>query len=212
MERASHPYVAFSGGKDSAVCLDLARRLAPAMPAVLSHDEWILPETDAYIRRVPDLTIIAGPHPHNGGFQTWQNGPPDDPAITWIGGTDHPLERYVAAQGFDGGVMGLRAEESSGRRANIRARGRLYDRPNGLVQAYPIGDWGALDVWTYLLSRGLDYNRAYDRLAALGLPLREWRTGPWWNDRAISAGSLQTIQAGWPAFYQRFREQTGWGN
>lgn len=203
--RANTPYVAFSGGKDSTVCLSLARAQKPDIPAIMSHDQWLLPETDEFIHRVPQLTVIAGPHVHAGGVRTWHNTRPNDPLITWIDCHSYPLERYVARQGYDGAIIGLRAAEAGYRARHISAKGTCFQRVNGVTQAYPIAGWSDMDVWAYLLSTGTPYNTAYDRMSELGIPMSERRVGPWWNDRAISGGSIEKLRLGWPGIFKRFQ-------
>lgn len=207
LDAAHRPYVAVSGGKDSTVCLSIARAIRSDVAAVLSHDQWLLPETEDYIRSIPDLTIIAGPHTHDGGVRTWASGRPDDPRLTWIDCDSHPLETYVERQGFGGVIIGLRAEENGYRKRHIRAKGVLFERVDGRLQCYPIAGWTDRDVWAYILSTGTPYNRAYDRMEALKMPIREWRVGPWWNSRAISGGSIERLREGWPSVYTRFRQE-----
>lgn len=50
----------------------------------------------------------------------------------------------------------------------------------------------------------MDYNRAYDVLAGLGLPLREQRVGPLAVERAIGYGQLAILRRGWPQLYAAF--------
>jgi 3'-phosphoadenosine 5'-phosphosulfate sulfotransferase (PAPS reductase)/FAD synthetase len=51
---SKNPYIAFSGGKDSAVTLHMARSIDPSVVAIWSDDEWNLPET-------MELMILEGP-------------------------------------------------------------------------------------------------------------------------------------------------------
>lgn len=58
-EHGRHPYVSFSGGKDSTVLLDLARRFVDRdMPAVFCNtgNEW--PEIVGFVRKMNRITVI----------------------------------------------------------------------------------------------------------------------------------------------------------
>lgn len=208
LDRCAKPYVAFSGGKDSTVCLAIARGINPEFDAILSHDQWLLPETDAFIRTVPGLTVIAGTHTHLGGVVSWGRCRPHDPMIVWVDCPNHAVEHYVLSKGYDGVIIGLRCDESGYRARHIRAKGVLFDRKNGITQSYPIAGWSDMDVWAYLITTGTPYNPAYDRMSELGIPLTERRVGPWWNDRAISGGSIGKLQMGWPDTFNRFKQES----
>ena len=51
-------YVAFSGGKDSTVLLDIVRRIYPDVPAVFSDTGLEFPEVRAFARSCENVTII----------------------------------------------------------------------------------------------------------------------------------------------------------
>ena len=208
IRRCEKPYVAFSGGKDSTVCLSLARGIIEDVPAVLYHEQWLLPETEAYIRTIRSLRIIASPHTHPGGVKHWANSKPSDPSFIWIEKESrHPVEDWAESNGYDGVAVGIRCAEAGYRRRHIIAKGALFQRVNGVHQCYPIAGWSDVDVWAYLVSTGTPYNPAYDRMSALDIPLRERRVGPWWNDRAASYGSIDRLRMGWPEVYNKFMRE-----
>jgi 3'-phosphoadenosine 5'-phosphosulfate sulfotransferase (PAPS reductase)/FAD synthetase len=51
-------YVAFSGGKDSAVLLDLARKVRPDMPAVFVNTGLEYPETVRFVKERDNVTVV----------------------------------------------------------------------------------------------------------------------------------------------------------
>jgi 3'-phosphoadenosine 5'-phosphosulfate sulfotransferase (PAPS reductase)/FAD synthetase len=206
------PYVAVSGGKDSTCCLSLARDIRPDILAVCSHDQWLLPETEEYLRRVDRLEVIAGPHTHDGGLRTWRHGRPADLPkwITWVECENYPLETYVKQRGWMDCIIGLRKDEAARRRIMLSKHGHIVKRKDGIINCYPLADWQDMDVWAFLLGNDVDYNRAYDRLCEMDFPMREWRTGPWWNGRAMQAGSLVPIGSIWPETLDKFKRESGW--
>lgn len=51
-------YVAFSGGKDSTVLFDIARRIYPDIPAVFSDTGLEFPEVRDFVKSLPNITIV----------------------------------------------------------------------------------------------------------------------------------------------------------
>lgn len=206
---SSHPYVAFSGGKDSTVMLHLVREQRPETVAVYSHDEYTLPETDEYLASVPGVSMFASHVRHAAWFCAW-----DDPSllpdgVEWIEKerlTQDATQLYVWTHGYDGSFVGLRAEENSRRRVAIKQRGTLY-RPaswRGVWVCLPLAWWTWRDIWAYIVQNGVPYNRAYDRMSEMGIPRREQRIGPFANARALPFGQLDILRRGWPDEFNRF--------
>lgn len=50
-------YVSFSGGKDSTVLLDLARRIYPDIPAVFIDTGLEYPELRDFVKTIPNVTL-----------------------------------------------------------------------------------------------------------------------------------------------------------
>lgn len=98
-----------------------------------------------------------------------------------------PLQRALA--GKKSWVTGLRAQQAL-TRAGLPAR--HYDVANGLEKFNPLHDWGENDVWDYIRSRKVPYNRLHDRnfpsigcapctrAVAQGEDIRAGRW--WWED------------------------------
>jgi 3'-phosphoadenosine 5'-phosphosulfate sulfotransferase (PAPS reductase)/FAD synthetase len=60
-------------------------------------------------------------------------------------------------------LIGLRKDESRGRRILLASRGNtFYARGNQIVQCYPLANWTAADVWSYILKHDLPYPSLYD--------------------------------------------------
>lgn len=55
-------YVSFSGGKDSTVLLDIARRLYPDIEAVFSDTGLEYPEIKEYVKTYSNVTIVRPKH------------------------------------------------------------------------------------------------------------------------------------------------------
>lgn len=193
-------YVALSGGKDSTCVLSLVLASHKDIHSVWSDDEWWLPETKEYIERLKKSGIkihqIQTRATHAEWFHTHQESSiPDIPT-------------YAQSIGLTGCFLGLRAQENNRRRVLLRNKGLLfYAEKWEQWECNPIGFWDYMDVWTYIYSRKIDYNRAYDILARIGVSYESQRIGPLATVAGIPYGQLVTLKAGWPDLYNRFVEK-----
>lgn len=196
LETCARPTVAFSAGKDSSVCLHLVRSRTPDACALFADDEWHLPETEALLAETGGLVRIVRRLQHCDWFTAWEDEPGPE------GGSKN---RWAREHGHDGMAIGLRAAENARRRMQIRARGTVFHHQGaGLLWCYPVAWWSTLDVWAYIYSRQVPYNRAYDVLEEIGVPLERQRIGPFASERALGYGQLSILKRGWPDVFERF--------
>jgi 3'-phosphoadenosine 5'-phosphosulfate sulfotransferase (PAPS reductase)/FAD synthetase len=189
------PHVALSGGKDSTVVFALVEEQRKGVPAVWSDDEWWLPETMEYMERLrtagADVRQIRTDDSHTGWFRVEGE---------WDG-----IPHYAREQGWDLTFLGLRQEESTKRRFHLCKRGPLFlAKSDGFWHCNPIHDWLWRDVWGFIVMRGLDYNRAYDKLEQMGIPPERQRIGPLAVERVLGYGQLGVLKRGWPELFDRF--------
>ena len=210
---ARQPYLALSGGKDSALCLALAapvaRSLGVPLIASWSDDELEHDSQHPYMTAlcaqfgVP-LMVVSARDTHAGWFRTWAQEPfwhERYPGTIDVATMD--AVPAMRAFGYDGVILGLRAEESSYRRINAAMRGRVYQRATGEWTAQPLARWRVEDVWAALLDRGVPWNPVYDRLTEIGVPLERQRVGP------LPLEDARTLQVGWPVLWHRLVERHG---
>ena len=198
-----HPesYVAISGGKDSTVCLHLARQVNPNVKAVFFDSGIEFPQTITYLHRLQEnwgvelITYPAEPSAldvmaNNG---TWEHGVPkvakDDLHNACI---LRPLARAQADLGRFS-VYGLRADESKSRLALLsKTKGRVvkHDRKGNVEQSYlaPIWRWSYEEVHAYLGQNEIKPNPLYDAMVRLGVPERRARVGMIVDGWAIDQG------------------------
>jgi 3'-phosphoadenosine 5'-phosphosulfate sulfotransferase (PAPS reductase)/FAD synthetase len=110
----------------------------------------------------------------------------------------------AAHHDYSGVFLGLLAGESRGRRM-ITHNGKrpLYQvkEEHGVWHCSPLASWTKQDIWSYIISRNIPYNPAYDKLAELGVPLEYRRVAPLTCFRAVQYGSVAVLRQGWPEMY-----------
>lgn len=200
------PYVAFSGGKDSTVVLDLVRRQKPDTVALTSWKDWTLPETERIMDSTHDLIKIAAPTYHSDEYSAWENQKPGNDVIYYerLSSSLSCTTLYASQNGYDGAALGLRKEEASYRAWHLKRGAVFYCETHQVYECNPIADWTVFDVWAYILSRDIPYNRAYDRLSELGIDPKYQRIGPLAVERVLQYGQMTILKRGWPDLFNRF--------
>ncbi len=195
--------IGFSGGKDSTVVLDLVRRLAPETPVCWLDDGWDYPETLRFIAETEDrlgIHILRITSEATSPF--WARVPYPGDAPHYEHPSDMDFQTWRRAYHS---FIGVRAQESGARRIHLRSHTPIYYSAEwGHWTCCPLARWRHEDVWAYIASRDLAYNRVYDRLAELGVPLQYRRVGPLTAWMVWDRGTLAVLRAGWSDLYNRF--------
>ena len=225
-------YVAFSGGKDSLVVLDLVRQVTPDAPVAFFDSGLEFPETYDYLEmlahrwslnlhvipaRMTTLEILAS----NGG---WDHHAPDRRDVPNLHQVliVEPAAAAHHAHG-PGELWGVRAQESRGRaaayanalRATVcacsntctgrdqRARhGGLISRIDGTVAYGPVWDWHTDEIWGHISRHNLPVNPVYDKLRRLGAPEHFLRVSGMIDGTRLEEGRITWLRRGWPALFE----------
>jgi len=157
----------FSGGKDSAVSTLLTREIIPDIDVIFIDTGLEYPDTLKYVKRFAkeydlNLHIVDGDyfwdHLEREGIPTKDN--------RWCNSVCKliPLKNFFMEHYPNKKVLtidGSRKFESFTRsKLSYTRKSRFIDFQ---VNLFPILDWNAIDVWSYILLEGIPYNPLYDR-------------------------------------------------
>ncbi len=200
--------VSFSGGKDSLVTLHLVRSVVPNVACALFDSGCELPDTLALAEHY-GATIIPARLSYldmarYSGWWGYQDpvdaGCPFDVKAILI---DEPSVAFIVRERLSVCAMGLRAQESSGRRMNAKMRGMLYQGADRTWYLCPLADWSTDDVWAYIHSNSLRYHPAYDAMERIGIAPDKQRLGMTMGMIGIRDGSVSVLRKCAPAQFAK---------
>lgn len=173
--------VSFSGGKDSTVTLDLVKQIQPNCRVAFFDSGAEYPDTYDIVAHYgadvvqPQLSLLE--MCRIGGYWGYETPTQPGAEFDFFGFLiSEPVLRYTLQNDIAVDAIGLRAEESAGRRISLHKRGMLYwVKGRTIFHLCPLAFWRQADVWAYIASRGLRYNAVYDRMADWGIDRSEWR-------------------------------------
>jgi 3'-phosphoadenosine 5'-phosphosulfate sulfotransferase (PAPS reductase)/FAD synthetase/ferredoxin len=165
-------YIAFSGGKDSVVLLDICHRVLPlSVPVIFSDTDMELPDTCTVWReiqsRYPERGFICA-KAESPALENWRVFGPPSRTIRWCCSVHKStpalmcLKRKLRKSALKVmAFVGVRGDESYG-------RSFYEDATDGAKNAsqlnlMPILDWGAHELWLYIFANDLIVNGAYKK-------------------------------------------------
>lgn len=178
-------WLAFSGGKDSVVLLDLADRAGATYEAHYNDTTCEPPELIAFVRdQYPQVSIDRPPRSmwqliRDRGFPTWRK---------------RLCCFELKERGGHGRIVltGIRDDESHARRKRHMVEHCMRDRTKTFV--HPIKFWSHTDVWAYIRERSIPYSPLYDEgFTRLGCVICPFQPNPY-----------QSMQR-WPKFWKAAR-------
>ena len=182
-------YVAFSGGKDSVVILDLVKRSGVKFDAHYNITGIDPPELFYFIRdNFPEV------HRHRPEMTIWK-------LIEKNGYPPLRMNRYCCAylkeRGGNGRrvITGIRWAESSRRKKRLEVE-ECFKKNQHKTFVHPIIEWSDSEVWEYIKKTGIKYchlyNEGYKRLGCIGCPMntkikRDFIRWPRYQEKYIHA-------------------------
>jgi phosphoadenosine phosphosulfate reductase len=160
-------YVAFSGGKDSIVVLDLVRKAGVLHDAHMNMTSVDPPEVVRYVKKYyPDVER------HKPEMSMWK-------LIEKKMMPPTRIARYCCEVLKEGGgkgrfvITGIRWDESNKRRTRKMVESCTRDKT--IRYLHPIIDWSDNEVWEYIQSESIPYCSLYDdgftRIGCIGCPM-----------------------------------------
>lgn len=112
------------------------------------------------------------------------------------------IDSYNARSEVRATLLGLRAEESVGRRNNRNSRGHIYLKNDGELVGQPLCDWRGVDVYAYLLSHDIELLPVYRCIRFSTRPDRIRKS--WWvpGKHGARGGSIW-LKAYYPSLYRK---------
>lgn len=206
----------WSGGKDSTAMVHLASHVGVgSVRAVSVKDDLDFPGEEEYIVDLArewgvNIEILHPPCSLVGHITENEN-------LFWVGADIHGRDAGLSRLAFypilkqhcdDNGrydiVLGLRAAESRGRNMNRATRGTTYRKKDGQLVCQPIADWADIDVYAYLLSRGIPLLPLYRCVRYSESPGRVRKS--WWlpGKNATQGGTIW-LRTYYPSLFMKLR-------
>jgi phosphoadenosine phosphosulfate reductase len=147
LDRVENPYVACSFGKDSAVMLHLCLKHRPDIPVI-------------FVRRV-ETDLIDN---YNETIKKW--GKLNLSIISYKGWLEQGEGKGISfatrnLDNYDSYFVGLRKDESVGRRISLKTSGMFYKNKSEKIRVCPMADWTTNDIAAYCLSNDLPILNKY---------------------------------------------------
>lgn len=197
---SKNPYVAFSTGKDSTCVLHLVLEQTRNIDIIYFDADCALPESIDILEYYDKQGLNIIKQKTEPLLETFRKHGLDNPRIediTMKTTVYDPIKILLQANKYDCVFVGLRAEESRPRKMLMMTRGRLFtNKRYGIIECLPVGWWSAKDIWAYIHTNDLVYNKAYDK----GVD----RVSYWAGETNKRRGRWIELKRNWPDLYNRF--------
>ncbi len=229
------PIVAFSGGKDSGIVLELAimaARETGRLPIDVSFcdEEALFPGTEEYLLRTasrdevrfhwhlltyPQVNIFNRQEPFWWLFDDrlspdkWVRKFPK--WAKWV--PEVEIANVVNYYNFPvekgqklATLLGIRCAESRGRMMGMYSSKSFHTGGKGVKNVWPIYDWKANDVWKAVKEFGWDYNHVYDDWTRMKVKANEQKVAP----PTMVVASLKMLRPAailWPRWFDKLCER-----
>jgi len=163
------PVVAFSGGKDSTVVLDLVRKINPDVLGVFCNTGVQAKSTYEYVRRVDNVEWLKPEKTFwqcvdEKGFPEMKGKSTNRMGYCCYHLKEKPMKKFIKKEDIDFIFTGLTMGESRQRMMFLKSWGNYgYVKSWKCFKCHPISVWDEDDVWNYIRGNGIDYNLGYDR-------------------------------------------------
>ena len=164
-------FVSFSGGKDSTVVSDLVRKALgnPSIIHIFGNTTLEFPQTYEYIERFKSANrktpVLRAENKEQDFFNLCESFGPPSRSVRWCctifktGFIGEKIKKTFDDRKTILTFYGIRRSESTSRSTYERSsEGRKISKQ---LVASTIIDWFDYDIWLYILTTGIDFNKAY---------------------------------------------------
>jgi phosphoadenosine phosphosulfate reductase len=167
LKKHKNSVVAFSGGKDSTVVLDMVRKVDADIPAVFCDTGVEYKETYQYVKTVDNVITVKGKKTFWECVEKY--GLPKQKGSGTSRGNfccyhlkEAPMKRFVKDEKIDLIFTGMTMAESWHRHMRYTDLGDYHFVKSWNVwKFHPILTWKEKEVWDYINSNNIPHNQAY---------------------------------------------------
>lgn len=198
LELCKNPYIALSFGKDSIVMMDLIYSVSPGIPCLFlkSDESFLMYNYEEVIESYKETHVLNLNIVETNRLTENQN---DWEKARKSGNKDFKL---IDSFDFDGVFMGLRIEESKGRRLTLikpenneigkRIMQYKTGERSGRYRCCPVADWKGIEIEIYCRAKGLKMLDIYEKYG------HQIRTTARLTGNAVRSNALEWIKMNKP--------------
>ncbi len=207
--RCAKPYLAWSTGKDSTVALWLARQVDPDIEVIYFDADAALPDTKALIEKlVPEWRLnfrAVKCRPMLDVLAEYGVTNPHVEHQTMKATVYEPIAR-LRQEGYDGVIVGIRGEESGGRKRAVSKYGEVFlSKASGMLTCWPLAQWSKRDIWGAIAAHDIPYNAAYDKTRFC--PREDIRVSYWCGETARTCGRWVWLKYYYPGLFNELAKR-----
>ncbi len=212
IKTCKNPAVSFSFGKDSLVCMDITRRIKPDIlvinvdrgfggdvPEAVDTFKEYLDKNNVNLKRVKTPKTLFELYHQMGNLRNYKKSIVTNNLLAGI-------KKAVSENGIDCSIIGLRADESIGRR-HLKSKGFFYFvESEQIFHCCPILNWTSGQVWAYIISNNLPYLKWYDYEACFD-GYENIRYSNWAGLFMYETGRVIRLKKAYPELYNKFASE-----
>lgn len=203
--------ISTSLGKDSAALCGIAVELGGRPNAFHMASPYSLPgyeETIAWLEKHCSYTVLPAKRSLEEYIEMCRAiGLPHERSRSTQSSVVSKLKRdpgalFVQEHSYQVLALGMRIAEKGPRAKVLRSKGPTYTKVSGVTVTNPLAYWTNQDVWAFIVSRGLPYNRRIYDAETHGLTRETIRNTGWLSTDGAHRGRLAWLKEHFPEQYR----------